>query len=321
MYGIVQLLIRYNFFILFLTLETTAVMLTFGGYNYHKTAVNTSALSWIGMLHAKRTKLEDYFKLEEVNQALVKENTDLKAQLKESYFNKTATYTFKEDTLNFRQKFQITSAKVINNTISRNQNYITLNRGTDDGIDLEMGVVSNKGVVGKVVNVSKNYARVLSMLNVKTRINARIVRSHYFGVLQWDGKSSQYVQLNEVPRYVDVKVGDIVETDGKSAIYPEGIPIGKITHVSLDKTIGNHQIQVKLFQDFANLGYCYVIKNLDQLQIQQVENTDALEVKITKELKLKRDILRKDSIRRDSLEKLAKSLKIKDTLKNNKPNE
>ena len=129
-----------------------------------------------------------------------------------------------------------------------------------------MAVVNSKGIIGITDNVTSDYARVQSILNRNSKTNARLKNSNYFGSLGWDGKNYNIVQLSDIPRQAPMKIGDTIETGGKSTIFPEGILIGTISKINKGNSADN-KVDVTLFNDMSNLGYIYVVKNLHKDEI------------------------------------------------------
>ena len=135
-----------------------------------------------------------------------------------------------------------------------------------------MAVINSKGVIGITEKTTKNYTRVQSILNKNSKINARIKNnSNHFGSLIWEGKDYNIVQLIDIPRQANIKIGDTIITGGRSAIFPEGIPIGKVIKTHNGNST-NNKISVKLFNDMSNLRHVYVVKNLDKLEINEVQD-------------------------------------------------
>ena len=190
------------------------------------------------------------------NVSLVQEN----AKLLEMLFRKQKEGNAPEiDSIFGIGSDDIIVSKLIRNSYTLQQNYLTINSGLKDGIKSDMGVINNRGIVGVVDKVSQNFALVTSVLNTKSLINARIKNSNYFGTLSWNGKNAGFVQLIDVPKTTSVKKGDTIVTGGISEIFPENVDIGIV-----DKTLHENNsfvINVKLFNDMTNLEYMYVLKS------------------------------------------------------------
>ncbi len=229
--------------------------------NYHKTIFLNSNNALSGGIYNKVTSFSDYIRLTEINDQLSKENTQLHNLLSENYKLTADSFFFFEDSL-FKQQYVYRSAKVINNSINKQRNYITLNKGRKHGIKPEMGVIANNGVVGIVKSVSDNYSTVLSLLNSRLKISAKIKKNNHHGSLYWDGKDYRRAKLIEIPSHVNINVGDTITTSSFSSVFPEGILIGTADKI-LPSSGGNfREIIVLLSNDFNQLAYVDVIGDL-----------------------------------------------------------
>ena len=150
-------------------------------------------------------------------------------------------------------------------------NYLTLDKGWEQGIRTEMGVISTDGVVGITIGVSKNFTSVMSVLNKNFHLSARLKKNNYFGTLSWEGTDYRYATLTEIPHHVDIQAGDTVITSGYSAIFPEGIPVGIVEKAELRDAIF-FTATVKLFTDFKHLVYVDIIGNLKKQEQRNLEN-------------------------------------------------
>lgn len=265
---------KYKYFLFFLLLEFVALFFTINNHSFHKSKFISSANSFTGGLYARTNKLSEYFDLRKTNEDLVLENTRLKNELDRIKKSIDSTVTLNSsDSSMYHQKYTYTLAKAINNKFSSSFNFLLLNKGKKDGIDAEMAVTNDKGIVGITDQVSGSYARVRSILNKNSSINARIKGdSTYFGNLTWDGKDIRILQLENIPRQAIVKVGDTVITGGKSAIFPEGVLIGVVSIVNSENSTIASSIHVRLFNDMQNIRHVYVISNLDKEEIKTLEN-------------------------------------------------
>ena len=224
-------------------------------------------------MYSTTTNITEYWSLKSENKLLADENTLLKNQLEKKFTIEINTDSTVIDTLNYLQKYTYTSAKIINNNYSKDFNFLTIDKGENQGIGKEMAVVNSKGIIGITDNSSGSYARVQSILNRNSKINARLKNSNYFGSLGWDGVNYNIVQLSDIPRQAPLKIGDTIETGGKSTIFPEGILIGIISKINKGNTADN-KVDVTLFNDMSNLGYITVIKNLHKIEINALEAQD-----------------------------------------------
>ncbi|MGL2965038.1 rod shape-determining protein MreC [Flavobacterium sp. XGLA_31] len=257
--------------LLFLLLLLISFLLTIQAHSYHRSKIISSANFFTGGIYERINNINEYFGLKAQNEELAKENARLKSLL----FNLKDTTKLPEiDSIKGVKKTDIIVSKVIHNSYSIHENYLTINSGEASGIKPNMGVINSAGIIGIVDKTSKNYATVISILNVNSKINAKIKKSNHFGSLVWNGKSTGFVQLIDVPRLAGVRKGDTIVTGGESIIFPENIGIGTIDKVYIDNVTNYYTLDIKLFNDMTNLGHVYIIKNKDAEEISNLENKD-----------------------------------------------
>lgn len=262
---------KYKYFLFFLLLEFFALALTINNNNFQRSKFISSANSITGGLYEKYAHITDYFGLKSTNESLVLENTRLKNEIEtlKSLLDSTVDITVIDSTT-YHQKYVYTQAKIIKNSYNKPNNFITLNKGKKEGVFTEMAVVNSKGILGVTDQVNDHYARVRSILNTNSRINARFKNSFHFGTLMWNGKDYNTVQLVDIPRQAKISIGDTIITGGKSTIFPEGILIGLVKNIK--STNISSEIEVQLFNDMSNLGNAYIIKSLDKANVDVLEN-------------------------------------------------
>ena len=257
--------------ILFLLLLSISLGLTIQSHSFHRSKVISSANFLSGGVYEKLNNLNEYLNLKTENEALALEN----AQLRSALFHKEDTTKPKLiDSIKGVKPTDIIVSKVIKNSYSVYENYLTINSGAADGVKPDMGVVNSLGIVGIIENTSTNYATVISILNKKSQINAKIKKSNHFGSINWDGKSTGYVQLTDLPRLAMIKIGDTIVTGGQSVIFPENINIGTIAKIYRDTKTNFYTLNVKLFNDMTNLGHVYIIKRKDRQEIINLEKRE-----------------------------------------------
>jgi rod shape-determining protein MreC len=269
MQQIFNFVFKNSYRMLFLLLMFISLLLTIQSHSYHKSKIISSANSFTGGVYQMTNNIEGYFDLKIQNEELAKENARLKSLL----FNiKDSTKVPSIDSINGVKKIDIIIAKVIKNSYSSQVNFLTLDSGSKQGVQPEMGVINSLGIVGVIENVSPKYSTVLSILNTESPINAKIKKSNHIGSLTWNGKNTGYVQLVDVPRLASVKKGDTIVTGAQSTIFPENINIGSIEKIYIDNQTNFYTIDVKLFNDMTSLGHVYIIKNKDTPEITNLEN-------------------------------------------------
>jgi len=166
-------------------------------------------------------------------------------------------------------EYEFISAKVINNSTNKLQNYITLNKGLRDGIKVDMGVIGDEGVVGIIKTVSDKFSVVIPVLNDKIKINCKFKKNNYSGPLQWPGVDYRYAELKDIARHVEFSLGDSLVTSGFTNTFPEGIPVGTIENFNIKESEAYYNIKVKLAVNFRTLSHVKVInyKNYNEQRI------------------------------------------------------
>lgn len=255
-------------FLFFLLLLSISLWFTVNSHSYHKSKFVSSANSVAGNLYLMSNDIHTYFGLKRQNEILSDENRFLKELL----FNQNDKNPELRDSL-LNKNYTILSAKIINNTYHNKDNYLTINAGKKEGLEKEMGVITSDGILGIVDEVSMHFSTVFSILNSKSRINARLKKSHHFGSLVWDQKNPNIVQLIDVPRIAPISKGDTIVTGGKSSIFPDGIPIGIVQDFEVNNISNYYSINILLFNDMTNLKYAYILKNNFRKEILELEAT------------------------------------------------
>jgi rod shape-determining protein MreC len=268
MQQIIFFFIRNKNFLLFAVLFTISVALTIQTHNYHNDKFVSSANFLTGGVYTFKNNFTDYLNLGKENEQLLQENLMLRKQLDQFTI---ADNSPKLDTNFLSNKFEYFTARVINNNYSKTKNQLTLDKGNRDDIKIDLGVISSKGIVGIVSDVSEKYATVQSILNTKSRINAKLKKSSHFGSLVWDTKNPNIVQLIDIPRLAELTKGDTIITGGRSTIFPEGILIGSVKDFHLDKDDNYYYVNVDLFNDMTSLEHVYLIQNNDAPEIIELE--------------------------------------------------
>lgn len=267
MQQIISFLIKNSYRMLFLLLLTISLSLAIQSHSYHKSKIINSANYVSGSIYSQAHKVEDYFDLKTKNEELALEN----ARLKNLIFNQKDSLKIEIDSVNHVKKTELVVAKVIKNCYTTQENTITIDAGKKQGLEHDMGVINSLGIVGVVDNVSNKYATVMSILNINSRINAKMKKSNHFGTLVWNGKNTGFVQLIDIPRLASVKKGDTVVTGNQSTIFPENINIGTVNKVYIDTETTYYTLEIKLFNDMTSLGHVYVLKNVDRKEIKKLE--------------------------------------------------
>ncbi|MFK7032981.1 rod shape-determining protein MreC [Flavobacterium oreochromis] len=268
MQQILNFIIKNSNRLLFLLLLVISLTLTIQSHSYHRSQMVNSANAVTGNVYEKVNEVETYFSLQDQNDKLAKENAYLRTLL---FNKKDSTLTLPKDSVKGYDKLDVIQSKVVNNSYNKTENYLTINSGSIKGVKPDMGVISSEGIVGVIEKTSPNYATVISVLNLKSKINAKVKRTNHFGSLIWKAKNAGYAQLIEIPRLASVKKGDTIVTGGRSTIFPENIPVGIIDRIYMDTETNYYTLDVRLFTDMTNLNHVYIIKNKDAIEINKLE--------------------------------------------------
>jgi rod shape-determining protein MreC len=284
MQQIIDFIIRKKDVVVYLILLLFSLLLIINSNYFHKSKILLFSNSITNYTFDKFSFFNEYFELKKINSSLIDENLFLKSRLEKVSNNNNI------DSLK-NVIFKYKNAKVISNNLSSFKNHLIINKGINDGLKNEMGIINSTGIVGIINRTSKNYSSVMSILNIETKINAKVKRTSHFGTLEWDGLSNNYLLLNDIPETADIKVGDSIITGGMSLIFPEGINVGVVSKVinknkyndSLLRFNTNNDkyldfefrenylnIEVKLHTNMNNLNNVYVIESLNREEFKNI---------------------------------------------------
>jgi rod shape-determining protein MreC len=272
MRNLIFFIYKYYVFFLFFILEVAAFVIIYRFNHYQKASFVNYTTGVTSSYYTAISNTREYFYLRKVNDSLQVENARLHSQLITSYYKNNFSAVQVNDTV-YKQQYEYIPAQVVSNSVTKRNNYITLNRGRLHGIEPEMGVISENGIVGIVMNVSDHYCTVLSLLNNNCKISAKIEKNGAFGSLVWEGDDPHFAALRDVNKHVPLMTNDVIITSNFSTIFPEGIPIGKIYSHTLDAGDNFHTIKVELNTNFSTVSTVYVIRNLMKNEQQQLEAT------------------------------------------------
>ncbi|MDO5616494.1 MAG: rod shape-determining protein MreC [Cruoricaptor ignavus] len=279
---LLRLFSKNTLFFFFIFLQIIALVLVFSRNSMQQSWLAAQTTAFNSRVSGYIDEGASYLQLKQINEELVAQNKQLMSQLYGKEKSEIPKIRNISDTAKNGQAYTIIDADIVYNNINRKDNYFTINRGTLQGVESKMGVIAPKGIAGIVVNTTKHYALVQSVLSVnKIKINAALKKNGYFGTLTWRGENSRLMHLADVPKYVPLKVGDTIVTGGKSAIFPEGVMVGTIAGYEVDSKTGFWDISVELSETMGNLSKVYVVKNLRKNEIQKIQ--DSLNAMIKKD--------------------------------------
>ncbi|MGZ5188232.1 MAG: rod shape-determining protein MreC [Kaistella sp.] len=270
---LLRLFSKNGLFVFFIFLQLIALVLIFSRNSMQQSWIAGQTAAFNSQVSGYIDEGASYLKLKQINEQLVAQN---KALMEQVYGKNSAVPVFRKvhDTIGGGQIYTFVDGEIVFNSINRKDNYFTINRGKRDGVLPQMGVMAPKGIAGIVINSTDSYALVQSVLSLnKIKINASLKKSGYLGTLTWRGDDSRIMHLADVPKYVPLQIGDTVVTDGKSAIFPQGIMIGKVSGYEVDSKTGFWDISVELNEKMGNLSKIYVVKNLKKAEVQKIQDT------------------------------------------------
>lgn len=271
MRNLLAFFVRYNSFFIFLTLEVICFVFIVQLNYYHKVTFVSAANKLSGNIYSSYSSFTDYLNLAQVNDSLSRENALLRSQLMSSYWDVEVRKDVACD-VNMVQAYQYFDAKVISNTTQSVSNYLVINKGYKHGVRENMGVVVPNGVVGIVMDVSENFATIMSVLHKDSKVSVKIKDlNSYTGSLIWTGGDSRYAVVKGIPKHVKLHPGDSIVTSGYSTIFPENIMMGNIESFEIPSGSNFYDINIKLSTTFETIEYVYVVNYLFRKEQQELE--------------------------------------------------
>ncbi|MEQ8303961.1 MAG: rod shape-determining protein MreC [Cyclobacteriaceae bacterium] len=252
---------QYRAFFTFLALELFSAWLIVRNNQYQSTKFFNSSNSFAASIISTSQGVREYFTLRNINLELAEENAALRTRLEQrnqSLYSLEMREIKDPEIIN---RFEYVSAKVINNSVDRFKNFITINKGAREGLEPGMAVISTAGAVGKVKSVSDHYAVLISLLNTDEYTSCMIKKTQHFGSLNWEGTDARFSLLKFIPRHAKPAVGDTIVTSGFNAVFPEGVLVGTISEVALGEEAQFYDIKISLAQDFSKLAFVEVVKS------------------------------------------------------------
>jgi rod shape-determining protein MreC len=259
---------RFRAFLMFVMLEALCIYLIVQYNTYQGAAFFNSANTYVGRVLEYQSGVTDYFRLASINSTLAGENAALRQEIMRYRLQSIADSTSNMDTTLIESSdsagvrpFILHAGRVINNSVRRTNNYLTLSIGTKSGVQPGMGVIASNGIVGRVKTVSANYSTVTSLLHSQMLISAKIKKNSTMGTVKWQGGDYRTAILDYIPLHVKLAKGDTVITSGYNTVFPEGVVVGTISSVQKEADKSFYTIKIQLAVDFARLSYVYVVEN------------------------------------------------------------
>lgn len=268
---------RYFNFLSFLALQALALSFLFRYNKFHEAAFAGVANEITGRVNEQYNTVDYYFKLKKANENLVKENVALREMLRSNYQSPDTTQklivdSIWVDSLKPFQRYVYREAKVVGSFITTQTNFITIHRGSNQGVRPDMAVIGSNGVVGRVVNTSANYSTVMTMISRQFKVDGKLKNSGERGSIGWDGQNPRIVQMRNIPKSVKIQKGDSVLTSELSSIFPPNILIGTVDSVMNDPSTNFYNLRLKTGTNFSTVQFVYVVQNTQLEEQQKLEN-------------------------------------------------
>ncbi len=275
---------RYFTFLSFLLLQVLAIVMLSSSSKTHETFFSSAANEVTGSIDKRYSGLRDYFNLKETNRQLAEENSRLRNTLAVNFpvienGQKIVTDSLLKDTLGRARKYTYLPAKVIGNTVTLQTNFLTLERGTDQGVKKGMAVNGPEGIVGVVVETSPNISKVMSLLHRNSKVSAMLKKDNNSGTIEWDGTDPAFLTMRNVSKGAKVGKGDTVLTSTYSANFPSQLVIGTVAGISSESSSNFYTLKIKTATNFFSIQYVYVIQNTRYAEQVQLEKTESYPVK------------------------------------------
>lgn len=246
--------------IVFILLETIAVLLIVQNTFYQRSRIVRVGNRVAGTWHKGVSAVTGYFGLKAENEYLAAENAALRAQMASSYISYSDSVFQINDTV-YKQRYSYTDAQVIKNSYNQAKNYMMINKGSAQGVKVDMAVISPQGIVGVVVNCTKNFSTIMPVLHSDSRHSVKLKRTNSTGSLIWEGGDYRYATLIDIPTTYPLYKNDTIVTSGLANDFPEGIAVGYIEDFESLQGSGFYNIRIRLATDFNNLNHVYIVDN------------------------------------------------------------
>ena len=276
MNNLLNFFVKHSAWFIFAVYVILSLVLLFKDNPYQQSVYLTSANSLSAAVYRAFNGVTSYFHLRDINESLQERNAALEMELIELRQEMAEQELLSPDSLHqpALKQYTFVMAHVISNSIAQPNNYITIDRGSNDGVKPEMGVIDQNGVVGIVNVVGPHAARVISLLNPHMRLSCKLKNSGFFGSMVWDGKDSRFAVLEELPKHLTFHKGDTIVTSGYSAVFPEGIIVGTVDGLARGMSDSFMSLRIRLTTNFSQLSNVRVITNSMNAQIDALRRAE-----------------------------------------------
>lgn len=267
MYNLQRFILKHHFVILFILLEVISVLLLARSQNFHRNRMVNTTNDAVGKIYEWSSEVSNYFRLNSANEQLAEENAMLRQQLSIMYDTASCIYDLdKGDTL-----YKYIPAQVVNNSTNQVNNYIIINKGSVDGIERDMSVISTDGIVGVVTDVSRHYASIMSLLHSKSIVGVRFKNNQEIAGLKWLTNNYRYGIVEDIPTHIVLQQGDTVLTSSHSFIFPKDLMVGTVEEFYPTAVDALSKAKIRFATDFSTLRHVYVIKDLHKPELDSLK--------------------------------------------------
>ena len=268
---LIQFIKRYSHVLVFILLEIIAILLIVQNSYYQRSHIVRLGNGIAGAWHGMVSSVTGYFGLKAENEYLAAENAELRAQLASSYISYSDSIFQVNDTV-YKQRYTYTDALVVKNSYNLPKNYVMINKGTDQGVHVDMAAISPQGIVGVVVGTTRNFATIMPVLHADSRNSVKLKRTNSAGSLIWEGGDYRYATVVDIPTTHKLYKNDTIITSGLANDFPEGIAVGYIEDFTTTPGTGFYSIRIRLATDFNKLSHVYIVDNHFKTEQDQLMN-------------------------------------------------
>ncbi len=251
-------------------LEVFSLVLIFNFNNFQKVTYLNSSNRISASVYNSFNSVFNYFELAKINRSLAEENAKLRSAFEANLLVDINSDSNQINLGDENKSFNFVSGRVINNSVNKPYNYITINKGRKHGVKPDQGILSSKGLVGVVTHVSESFSIGLPVLNLRWSVSAKLKKNGFYGSLAWMGGDYRFADLHEIPLHINLAQGDSIVTSGFSSIFPEGINIGTIHSFSQPEGENYYEIKVKLSPNFKAINFVEIIENVNKEEITEL---------------------------------------------------
>jgi len=250
---------KYYFVLLFLFIESLSLYLYFSNHRYQKSKILSFTQEYTGAIYNYYSNISEYLNLKKENKFLKKENAKLYSMI-----------SYEKENNNTNHLYNYIPARIINNSVYKKDNFIVINRGRIDGVKEGMGIMTDNGIIGIISSISNNYSKAISILNSKSSVSIKHVKSNQNGSLKWTNHNYMEAEINDIPNHANISLGDTIQSNGFSSIFPENINIGTIISYNKGNENGLYNIKVKFLCDMNNITNVYIINSLHKKELEEL---------------------------------------------------